>query len=112
MNPGEALNRREMLEEVVEIVTEADGIDPRRRAALVQDIRGLDQPAGKAEALDGIEAIPDYDAGMLGDGGGGDVGWWHTYIRILLAQANSHWREHLDAITEPESEEPYKEMGE
>jgi hypothetical protein len=35
---------------------------------------------------------PDYDAGLLSDCGGGDVGWWQDYIRAEIGRANDHWR--------------------
>lgn len=35
---------------------------------------------------------PPYDAGLLGDGGGGDVDWWHDYIRVELARADEYYR--------------------
>ena len=34
----------------------------------------------------------DYDAGLLSDYGGGNVGWWHDYIRAEIERANDHWR--------------------
>jgi len=41
------------------------------------------------------EDIEDYDAGLLNDYGGGNVGWWQDYIRNVLAACNEHWRETL-----------------
>lgn len=37
--------------------------------------------------------IPDYDAGLLNDFGGGNVDWWWDYIRAEIDRANAHWRE-------------------
>jgi hypothetical protein len=34
-----------------------------------------------------------YDAGLLNDYGGGDVAWWHDYIRSLLDSAEAHYQE-------------------
>ena len=36
-------------------------------------------------------ALDTYDAGLLGDGGGGDVGWWHDYIRAELERAHEFY---------------------
>ena len=35
----------------------------------------------------------DYDAGLLNDFGGGDVGWWQDYLRAEIRRANDYWRE-------------------
>jgi hypothetical protein len=40
-----------------------------------------------------------FDAGLLGDGGGGDIAWWQDYIRSLLGQADEHYREQVAALT-------------
>jgi hypothetical protein len=42
--------------------------------------------------------LPDYDAGLIGDHGGGDVGWWQDYIRAEIGRANEYWREALAAV--------------
>ncbi len=34
----------------------------------------------------------DYDSGLLNNNGGGDVGWWHDYIRFEVAACNEYWR--------------------
>jgi hypothetical protein len=41
--------------------------------------------------------VPDYDAGLLNDFGGGDVGWWQDYLRAEIGRANDHWRAALTA---------------
>lgn len=46
----------------------------------------------------------DYDAGYLNDFGGGNVSWWHDYLRAEIARANDHWRAILAAL-EPEGGE-------
>ena len=35
----------------------------------------------------------DYDAGLLNDFGGGDIGWWQDYLRAEVGRANEYWRE-------------------
>ena len=42
--------------------------------------------------LSEAESIPDYDAGLLNDWGGGNVEWWQDYLRAEIARANEHWR--------------------
>jgi hypothetical protein len=42
--------------------------------------------------------LPDYDAGLLNDFGGGDAGWWQDYIRAEVGRANEYWREALAAV--------------
>jgi hypothetical protein len=37
----------------------------------------------------------DYDAGLLNDFGGGDVGWWQDYLRAEIGRANDFWREQV-----------------
>ena len=39
----------------------------------------------------------DYDAGLLGDYGGGNVTWWMDYIREELDRCNEHWRKQVEA---------------
>lgn len=36
-----------------------------------------------------------FDAGLLNDFGGGNVGWWHDYIRSLLGEADQFYREQM-----------------
>lgn len=40
-----------------------------------------------------LAEVPDYDAGLLGDFGGGNVDWWQNYIRAEIERANEYWRE-------------------
>ncbi|RAK51617.1 hypothetical protein [Phenylobacterium soli] len=39
-----------------------------------------------------------FDAGLLNDFGGGDVGWWQDYIRSLLGQAHDHYAQQAAAL--------------
>jgi len=38
-----------------------------------------------------------YDAGLLGDGGGGEVAWWQDYIRSELDRAHDFYQDQVDA---------------
>jgi hypothetical protein len=38
-------------------------------------------------------SLPDYDAGLLNDWGGGNVEWWQDYIRTEIGRANDYWRD-------------------
>ena len=42
----------------------------------------------------------DYDPGLLNDYGGGNVGWWHDYIRYEVGRCNAYWRQFIEAIPE------------
>ena len=47
-----------------------------------------------------IETIlqnPHFDAGLLNSYGGGNVDWWHDYIRAEINRCNEHWRELLNS---------------
>jgi hypothetical protein len=37
--------------------------------------------------------VDTYDAGLLNGLGGGDVDWWHDYIRAELARAHDFYTE-------------------
>lgn len=39
----------------------------------------------------------DYDAGLLNDWGGGNVDWWHDYLRYELGLANEYWAAQVQA---------------
>jgi hypothetical protein len=43
---------------------------------------------------DGLEG---YEAGLLNDYGGGNVSWWHDYIRYEVDKANDWWRQQVEA---------------
>lgn len=40
----------------------------------------------------------EYNAGLLNDWGGGNVDWWHDYLRYEVANANSHWIEQVENL--------------
>jgi len=39
-----------------------------------------------------------YDAGLLNDYGGGDVGWWQDYLRAELGRAEEFYRDQHDRL--------------
>jgi hypothetical protein len=41
--------------------------------------------------------LEEYDAGLLGYFGGGDVEWWQDYIRDLLGRAHDHYQSQVSA---------------
>nr|MBN5162417.1 hypothetical protein [Stenotrophomonas maltophilia] len=53
--------------------------------------------APPAQAVDLGLQLDRYDAGLLGDGGGGDVGWWQDYIRTELDRAHEFYQDQADA---------------
>jgi len=63
-----------------------------------QSTEGKDpQQTISESSLDGVACSPsDYDAGLLNDFGGGDVGWWQDYLRAEIGRANDYWREISD----------------
>ncbi len=50
-----------------------------------------------AQAVDLGLQLDRYDAGLLGEGGGGDVGWWQDYIRTELDRAHEFYQDQADA---------------
>ena len=64
-------------------------------AAQAENARLLKANAtAKADALrEAAGNISAFDAGLLNDFGGGNVEWWHEYIRSLLTVADGSWRE-------------------
>lgn len=58
-----------------------------------------DQLRNTADDLAPIEKLElaQYDAGLLGSGGGGDVDWWQDYIRSELARAYEFYKSQVEA---------------
>lgn len=46
-----------------------------------------------------VEAVERYDAGLLGDGGGGNVDWWWDYIRAELDRAHDHYALQIERLS-------------
>lgn len=44
------------------------------------------------------EQLDSYDAGLLNDFGGGNVGWWQDYIRAELERAHEHYKVQVAAL--------------
>lgn len=47
-----------------------------------------------------IDTLEEYDAGCLNNYGGGNVDWWHDYIRAELARAYEFYLSQLEAAPE------------
>jgi hypothetical protein len=62
---------------------------------LLAAMRVKEQRDRLAEAA---RTLPDYDAGLLNDFGGGDAEWWQDYIRAEIGRANDYWRAALAAV--------------
>jgi len=58
------------------------------------------QGVNSSELLDALLNISDYDCGLMNDCGGGQVSWWHDYIRYEINRCNEHWREEINSIIE------------
>ncbi len=55
-------------------------------------------PLDSTPAAPGID-LAEYDAGLLSDFGGGDIGWWQDYIRAELARAHEFYQSQIEAST-------------
>jgi hypothetical protein len=47
----------------------------------------------------GVKGLQAYDAGLLGDGGGGNVSWWQDYIRAELDRAHEFYADQLSSLS-------------
>ena len=56
-------------------------------------ITTMENQTHSGDGLPRTPCSPSYDAGLLNDFGGGDVGWWQDYIRAEIGRANDYWRE-------------------
>lgn len=54
-----------------------------------------------AERGEPVADIPDYDAGMLNDWGGGNTDWWLDYLRAEIGRCNDYWRSCTEDIAPP-----------
>lgn len=57
----------------------------------------IEKHANRGEDMN--DNFRDYDAGLLNDFGGGNVGWWQDYLRAEIGRANDHWRQQVDGLT-------------
>lgn len=46
------------------------------------------------------DELESYDAGLFGDYGGGNVEWWHDYMRAELARAHDFYADQFDRAVE------------
>jgi hypothetical protein len=67
---------------------------------LLAEYNLLKQEQGEPVALD------EYDAGIFSCAGGGDVAWWHDYIRAELGHAYEHYQSQMTPLTKQEQGEP------
>ncbi len=65
---------------------------------------------GRAKQPMGDE-LSAYDAGLLNDYGGGDVGWWQDYIRAELARAHDFYQSQLSGAAQPAADTIAKPQG-
>ncbi|QQB37956.1 hypothetical protein I6I07_15840 [Achromobacter deleyi] len=42
--------------------------------------------------------LDEYDAGILGSAGGGDVDWWQDYLRAELERAHAFYQSQLESL--------------
>ena len=42
--------------------------------------------------------MDEYDVGLLNDWGGGNVAWWHDYLRYEIGRANAHWIQQTESL--------------
>lgn len=77
MNNGELID---LGEELVSLIQDIDWdiIKQIRKDDIEDDLKNKDQ----------------FDVGILNDHGGGNVDWWHNYIRSLLDEAHTHYTEY------------------
>lgn len=90
------------------IRTAMDAVDDARKNAAAAALLAatgwawVDDGAGHweappAQAVDLGLQLDRYDAGLLGDGGGGDVNWWQDYIRAELDRAHEFYQDQADS---------------
>lgn len=77
------------------------------RLAMTANSETMREPEfNTAPAVQGEPEIEPYDAGSLNDFGGGDVGWWHDYIRAELDRAYEFYLIQLSAAPQPAPRHP------
>lgn len=90
---------------------ERESICPARSINVWTDKDG--KPYGDWDRRATVDAgeLAAFDAGLLGDGGGGNVEWWQDYIRSLLGQAHEFYASQIAAPLGAE-EYAHKLLGE
>lgn len=73
-----------------------NNMDDEAYAAYVEHLEAL-WAAIPAQAVDLGLHLDRYDAGLLGNGGGGDVNWWQDYIRAELDRAHEFYQDQADS---------------
>jgi DNA repair exonuclease SbcCD ATPase subunit len=96
-------DKRQQLERELAAVTEQrdealSDLEFRRDLFKLQEQQLNDVRAERDELAEAARTLPDYDAGLLNDFGGGDAGWWQDYIRAEIGRANEYWRTALAAV--------------
>lgn len=84
----------------------------KARRALSELYKKVSEPdQGSSPDIAGMEkALDAYDAGLLGDGGGGSIEWWQDYIRAELARAHEHYEaQHLSLLAAMKAERDEQE---
>ncbi len=73
-------------------------IEANHKATLVIERMFYEAREQRDRLAEAARTLPDYDAGLLNDFGGGDAGWWQDYIRAEIGRANEYWRAALAAV--------------
>jgi len=96
-------DKRQQLERELAAVTDQRDealidLEFRRDLFKLQEQQLNDVRAERDRLAEAARTLPDYDAGLLNDFGGGDAGWWQDYIRAEIGRANEYWRTALAAV--------------
>lgn len=86
-----AVNRQDLIDLLIATRTQSEGVT----ADLIIRMIGA-KPAVNQQLLE----LETYDAGYLNDFGGGNVSWWHDYIRSELGRAHDFYSSQIAAAQE------------
>ena len=84
--------RIKQLEELLSVSTQA-------KLNLVRELTEAKTPASDPAPVGWRGSLPEYNAQILGDWGGGNVEWWHDYIRAELGYAHEFYAEQFATLT-------------